>query len=100
MAVAENPKFPSEHSCPGGMMASEPIDDIVAWSNTLSTWSQDFRRRLASADDLSDSDQAELLGMIKKEAGLAMAEVPPHENPLPKQNFNRGTHHPISSEQR
>src|SRR3546814_13576816 len=77
MAVAENPKFPSEHSCPGGMMVSEPIDDIVAWSNTLSTWRQDCLRRLALADDLSESDQAELLGMIKQEAGLALAEAQP-----------------------
>src|SRR3546814_6108347 len=92
MAVAENPKFPSEHSCPGGMMVSEPIDDIVAWSNTLSTWRQDCLRRLALADDLRESDQAELLGMIKQEAGLALAEAPPTAIPFTKQPFNGGRH--------
>ena len=76
-------------------MASEPIDDIVAWSNTLSTWRQDCLRRLALADDLSDSDQAELLGMIKQEAGLALAEVPPTAIPFTKQHFNGGSHTPI-----
>src|SRR3546814_7936200 len=95
MAVAENPKFPSEHSCPGGMMVSEPIDDIVAWSNTLSTWRQDCLRRLALADDLSESDQAELLGMIKQEAGLALAEAPPTAIPFTKQPFNGRSHTPI-----
>src|SRR3546814_18521326 len=74
------------------MMVSEPIDDIVAWSNTLSTWRQDCLRRLALADDLSESDQAELLGMIMQEAGLALAEAPPTAIPFTHQHFNGGSH--------
>lgn len=76
-------------------MASEPIDDIVAWSNTLSTWRQDCLRRLALADDLSNSDQVELLGMIKQVAGLSVAEAPPTPIPFTKAHFHGGSHTPI-----
>ncbi len=79
----------------GGMMASEPIDDIVAWSNTQAPWRQDCLRRLAIANDLSESDEAELLGMIKHAAGFTLAETPPTADPFTKAHFSGGSHTPI-----
>lgn len=76
-------------------MASEPIDDIVAWSNTQAPWRQDCLRRLAIANDLSDSDEAALLGMIKQAAGLELAEAPPAADPFTKAHFSGGSHTPI-----
>ena len=77
------------------MMASEPIDDVVAWSNTQVPWRQDCLRRLAIANDLSESDEAELLGMIKHAAGFTLAETPPTADPFTKAHFSGGSHVPI-----
>ncbi len=77
------------------MMASEPIDDVVAWSNTQVPWRQDCLRRLAIANDLSESDEAELLGMIKHAAGFTLAEAPPAADPFTKAHFSGGCHTPI-----
>ncbi|QNO29445.1 AAA family ATPase [Sphingopyxis sp. OPL5] len=77
------------------MMASEPIDDVVAWSNTQVPWRQDCLRRLAIANDLSESDEAELLGMIKHAAGFTLAETPPTADPFTKGHFSGGSHTPI-----
>lgn len=51
-------------------MATEPIDDILAWSKSLSPWRQDCLRRLAVSNDLTDADQAELLAMVRSAAGF------------------------------
>jgi energy-coupling factor transporter ATP-binding protein EcfA2 len=77
------------------MMASEPIDDIVAWSNTQAPWRQDCLRRLAIANDLSEGDEAELLGMIKHAAGFTLAETPATADPFTKAHFSGGSHTPI-----
>ncbi len=76
-------------------MASEPIDDVVAWSNTQVPWRQDCLRRLAIANDLSESDEAELLGTIKHAAGFTLADAPPAADPFTKAHFSGGSHTPI-----
>ncbi len=76
-------------------MASEPIDDVVAWSNTQVPWRQDCLRRLAIANDLSASDEAELLGMIKHAAGFVVSETPLTAVPFTKAHFSGGSHTPI-----
>ena len=73
-------------------MASEPIDDVVAWSNTQVPWRQDCLRRLAIANDLSEGDEAELLRMIKHAAGFTLAEAPPAADPFTKAHFSGGSH--------
>jgi len=76
-------------------MLSEPIDDIIAWSNTLALWRQDCLRRLAIADDLSENDKAELIGMIKHAAGFTLAETPAAADLFTKAHFRGGSHTPI-----
>ena len=76
-------------------MASEPIDDIVAWSNTQVPWRQDCLRRLAIANELTEADEAELLGMIKHTAGFMLAQAPPSADPFTKAHFSGGSHTPI-----
>lgn len=76
-------------------MTSEPIDDIVAWSNTLTPWRRDCLRRLAISNDLSTDDESALLGMIKQAAGFALAEAPPAADPFTKAHFSGGSHTPI-----
>ena len=46
-------------------MASEPIDDTIAWSATQAPRRRDCMRRLTVADDLPEPDQDELLVMIR-----------------------------------
>ena len=74
-------------------MATEPIDDIVAWSQTLSPWRRDCLRRLAASNDLIDADVAELLAMIQSSAGF-VAEAP---KPIPfmKEHFGGGKRQPV-----
>lgn len=76
-------------------MTSEPIDDIVAWSNTLTPWRRDCLRRLAISNDLSTDDESALLCMIKQAAGFALAEAPPAADPFTKVHFSGGSHTPI-----
>lgn len=76
-------------------MASEPFDDIVARSKTQARWRQDCLRRLAIANDLSNGNEAELLGMIKSAAGLTLAETPATADPFTKAHFSGGSHTPI-----
>ena len=76
-------------------MTSEPIDDIVAWSNTLTPWRRDCLRRLAISNDLSTDDESALLGMIKQAAGFALTEAPPAADPFTKAHFSGGSHTPI-----
>lgn len=76
-------------------MANEPIDDIISWSATLTPWRRDCLRRLAAADQLTDDDVAELLAMVKSDAGLAVAEVPPAPVPFARQHFGGGKAAPI-----
>jgi energy-coupling factor transporter ATP-binding protein EcfA2 len=76
-------------------MTSEPIDDIVAWSNTLTPWRRDCLRRLAISNDLSTDDESALLRMIKQAAGFALAEAPPAADPFTKVHFSGGSHTPI-----
>lgn len=76
-------------------MAAEPIDDIVAWSQTLSPWRQDCLRRLAISNDLTDTDLAELTGMIKSAAGFALEVEPPSPIAFAKDHFGGGKQQPI-----
>ena len=76
-------------------MTSEPIDDIVAWSNTLTPWRRDCLRRLAISNDLSTDDESALLCMIKQAAGFALADAPPAADPFTKVHFSGGSHTPI-----
>lgn len=77
------------------MMASEAVDEIVAWSNTQAPWRQDCLRRLALADDLSEVDRAELLSMIKRAAGFTLAVPLPTADPFTKAHFSGGSYTPI-----
>ncbi|MEQ9814428.1 MAG: hypothetical protein RLO50_16755 [Azospirillaceae bacterium] len=76
-------------------MASDPIDDIEAWSTKLSPWRQDALRRLAINDDLTETDFDELLAMIKEAAGLNLATPAPTPVPFTKSHFGGGKKHPI-----
>lgn len=76
-------------------MASEPIDDIIAWSATQTPWRRDCLRRLAVANDLTETDECELLAMIKQAAGFTLATEPPAAVPLEKSHFSGGTHVPV-----
>lgn len=58
-------------------MDFRPIDDILAWSRTLSIWKQDALRRLATADELSSADFDELYAMVKHAVGFTNIDDPP-----------------------
>ena len=51
-------------------MTTTVSQDIIAWSNTLSTWKQDALRRLALSGKINDSDKDELIDQIRTEVGL------------------------------
>ena len=53
----------------GGIMAST-LKKIIDWSKTLPEWQSDAIRRLLTQDELSPSDKAELLAMLKDKHGL------------------------------
>ncbi len=76
-------------------MPIEPIDDIVAWSNTQALWRRDCLRRLAISDELTECDNAALLGMVKQAAGFKLAEAPPAAIPFTKAHFRGDGHAPI-----
>jgi energy-coupling factor transporter ATP-binding protein EcfA2 len=76
-------------------MAVEPIDDIEVWSKKQFLWRQDCLRRLAMSNDLSETDLADLLAMIKHGAGLTLAAPPPTPAPFAKSHFGCGKHQPI-----
>ena len=76
-------------------MASEPIDDVIAWSATQGPWRRDCMRRLAVSHDLSESDQDELLAMVKKAAGFTLAVEPPAPIPFVKAHFGGGSQVPV-----
>jgi len=71
-------------------MATEPIDDIEAWSEKLSPWRQDALRRLAVSNELTDTDIDELLAMIKEGAGFEQATPAPKSVPFAKAHFGGG----------
>lgn len=75
--------------------ALEPIVDIEAWSRKQSAWRQDCLRRLATNNELSEDDLAELLTMIKAAAGLDVPSPPPDVMPFNKDHFGGGDHQPI-----
>lgn len=77
-------------------MASTPIDDILNWSAGQSPWRQDCLRRLATANDLTDADQTELLAMIRTTAGFTLAEEPPAPIAFAKEHFGGGAHQPVT----
>lgn len=56
-------------------MASEPIDDTIAWSATQAPRRRDCMRRLTVANDLPEPDQDELLAMIKAVVLKVVANV-------------------------
>lgn len=76
-------------------MAGEPIDDILEWSNKLTSWKQDALRRIAISSDLTDTDLRELLAMVKTAAGFSLASAPPGAIPFAKVHFGGGKHQPI-----
>ncbi|GLQ79948.1 hypothetical protein GCM10007881_34670 [Mesorhizobium huakuii] len=57
-------------------MAGAPIDDVVEWSETLSSWKRDALRRLAISNELTEADIDALLGMVKSSAGFKLAAGP------------------------
>lgn len=76
-------------------MTGEPIDDVLDWAKKLSSWKQDALRRLAIANDLTEGDLGELLGMVKKAAGLSVVSAPPPAVPFERAHFGGGKHQPI-----
>lgn len=76
-------------------MAVEPIDEIEDWSKKLSPWRQDCLRRLAISNELTDTDLAELLTMIKHAAGFVLSTPAPKPVPFAKVHFSGGNQQPI-----
>lgn len=76
-------------------MAGEPIDDIIDWSTSQQPWRRDCLRRLAIANDLTETDQDELLAMIKQAAGLTLACEPPAPIAFAKAHFGGGAQAPV-----
>lgn len=74
---------------------SEPIDDIISWSASQQPWRRDCLRRLAIANDLTETDKDELLGMIKQAAGLKLASEPPASIAFAKEHFGGGEQPPV-----
>ncbi|WP_293497930.1 ATP-binding protein [Phenylobacterium sp.] len=71
------------------MTSPQPIHDIIKWSDQkLQLWQRDALRRLACSGSLTAGDQAELLAMVKKKAGLAVAAEPPPPVALAKSHFS------------
>lgn len=71
------------------MTTSQPIDEIIIWSNTkLQPWQRDALRRLACGGSLSQSDTDELLAMVKQKVGLPVSVTPPAVEPLTKAHFS------------
>lgn len=67
----------------------QPIDDIIKWSDQkLQPWQRDALRRLACSGSVAGDDQAELLAMIKRKAGLFSATTPPEPVALTKSHFS------------
>jgi len=66
-------------------MATEPIDDIVAWSQNLAPWRLDCLRRLAASNDFTDADFAELFAMIQQRVGWASAHIFDRKNVCPSE---------------
>ncbi|MCV3211367.1 AAA family ATPase [Mesorhizobium sp. YC-39] len=76
-------------------MAGAPIDDVMEWSQTLSSWKQDALRRLAISNELVDADIDALLAMVKSAAGFKLAAEPQPAMPFTKAHFGNGEHQPI-----
>ncbi|MCP1238016.1 hypothetical protein NKW55_15890 [Gluconobacter kondonii] len=76
-------------------MANEPIDDIISWSASQQPWRRDCLRRLAIANDLTEADQDELLGMIKQSAGFTLTSEPPAPIACTKAHFGCGEQTPV-----
>ena len=74
---------------------SEPIDDILEWSEKLSPWRRDCLRRLALTDNLTANDLSELLGIIKVAAGLPINTAPPAPIPFQKPHFGGVSKHAV-----
>lgn len=74
---------------------SEPIDDILDWSEKLSPWRRDCLRRLALTDNLVADDLIDLLGMIKVAAGLPISAAPPAPIPFQKAHFGGVSKHSV-----
>ncbi|WP_151720974.1 hypothetical protein [Gemmobacter serpentinus] len=77
------------------ILADEPIDDIINWSDSQAPWRQDCLRRLATTADLAQADFDELLAMVKAAAGFTLASPPPVVVPFAKAHFGGGAHTPI-----
>ena len=77
------------------ILADEPIDDIINWSDSQAPWRQDCLRRLATTADLAQADFDELLAMVKAAAGFTLASPPPAVVPFAKAHFGGGAHTPI-----
>ena len=76
-------------------MVEGPINDIEEWSKKLSPWRQDCLRRLATSDELTDTDLDELLAMIKETAGLDLHTPAPTPVPFAKDHFGDCKRDPI-----
>lgn len=76
-------------------MSTQPLDDIEAWSKTLSPWKQDCLRRLAISNELTQTDFDELLALIKHKAGFPLTTQPPNPVPFAKAHFGGGNQQPV-----
>lgn len=76
-------------------MVEGPINDIEEWSKKLSPWRQDCLRRLATSDELTDTDLDKLLAMIKETAGLDLLTPAPTPVPFAKDHFGDCKRDPI-----
>jgi energy-coupling factor transporter ATP-binding protein EcfA2 len=65
----------------------KPIEEIESWSKTLSPWRQDCLRRLATMDDVAESDIEDLLAIIKANAGFPSEGPAPITQPFEKAHF-------------
>ncbi len=64
------------------MSATSAAADILEWAAKLDGWQQDGLRRLASAPAIAEGDIAEILAMVKHEAGFTQAIPVPAPIPL------------------
>jgi len=72
-------------------MSEAVINDIEAWSKTLAPWRRDCLRRLATSNDLTDSDYDELLAIIKRAAGFKIEGDQPSPDHFEKSHFGLST---------
>jgi recombinational DNA repair ATPase RecF len=69
---------------------------VLDWVDTLPLWQRDLARRVAHAVDLDDGERAEVLALIKSEAGIAVATEVPEPVPLSLEDLPAGASGPVA----